>query len=69
MYMPLWAQLLIAGVVSLGVIVVARAIIVGLIIGSRPTHPNQPSGSPTFQHPFEQNHTQSLDIGRKPPQS
>jgi hypothetical protein len=25
MYMPLWAQLLIAGAVSLGVIVVARA--------------------------------------------
>jgi hypothetical protein len=35
---PLWIELLIAGVVSLGAIVVVRAIITGLSIARRPPH-------------------------------
>jgi len=46
--MPLWAQFLIGGVVSLGVIVVARALMIGFEINRRPAHPDQRAGtSPT----------------------
>jgi hypothetical protein len=36
--MSLWIQLLIVGVVSVGVIAVGRAIITGLAISRRPSH-------------------------------
>ena len=36
--MPLWIQLLIAGVVFIGVITVGKAIIIGLAISRRPSH-------------------------------
>jgi hypothetical protein len=36
--MPLWVDLLIAAVVSFGVIAVVRAIITGLTIARRPPH-------------------------------
>jgi hypothetical protein len=36
--MPLWIQLLIAGVVSIGVIAVGKAIVTGLAISRRPSH-------------------------------
>jgi hypothetical protein len=36
--MPLWIQSLIAGVVSIGVITVGKAIIIGLAISCRSSH-------------------------------
>jgi hypothetical protein len=36
--MPQWIQLLLAGVVFIGVIAVGKAIITGLAIGHRPSH-------------------------------
>lgn len=44
---PLWIEVLIAGVVSVGVIVVAKAIINGLSMARRPPHdPSRRSTSP-----------------------
>jgi hypothetical protein len=44
---PLWIELLIVGVVSVGVIVVTRAIVTGLAIGRRsPYDAGRPSISP-----------------------
>jgi hypothetical protein len=47
--MPLWIQLLLAGFVSIGVIVVGKAIITGLVISRRPSHhlAQQSGTSPT----------------------
>jgi len=36
--MPLWAQFLIAGIVSVGVIVVGKGIVTGLAISRRRSH-------------------------------
>jgi hypothetical protein len=36
--MPLWILLLLAGIVSIGVIAVGKAIITGLVISRRPSH-------------------------------
>ena len=36
--MPLWVQLLIAGIVFIGVIAVCKAIITGLVISRRQSH-------------------------------
>ena len=36
--MPLWAELLIAGIVSVGVIAVGKAMVTGFAISRRPSH-------------------------------
>jgi hypothetical protein len=40
--MPIWGQLLIAGVVALGIIGVGKAIITGFAISRRPAHQDTP---------------------------
>jgi len=49
--MPLWAQLIIAGVASLGIMVVAKHIAISLEISRRPAHPDTPlKNAPSSAH-------------------
>jgi hypothetical protein len=45
--MPIWAQLLIAGIAALGFLAVGKAIITGLAMSRRPAHQDTPQS----EHP------------------
>jgi len=60
--MPLWIELLLAGIVFIGVITVGKAIITGLAMGRRSSHPWR--NNPVHRHPRKRR--KFLPQARKP---